>query len=100
MPRKKQPKNKDGPETSTARATITKVDLEAGYVSTSLNESIGDVESGTHVTFCTSVWKDDEIPQRGQVVSLSDFRLFARGWRAMSVQPVTPDTEEVDHEDN
>ena len=94
---KKRSKNKDGPPRSsdTTRATITKVDLDAGYVSTSLKKGIGKIKAGCHVTFSAEVWTDHEPPRKGQIVILSDFRRFTGGWRAMSAAPVTPDTPDI-----
>ena len=38
---------------------------------------------GDNITFTLSDWTGSEEPRKGEVVRLSEVRLFAKGWRAL-----------------
>jgi hypothetical protein len=43
----------------------------------------------TSISFSLTAWPSSEVaPSKGQCVTLSDVKQFARGWRATHVQPV------------
>ena len=46
------------------------------------------LSKGATITFSLSKWGGDGLPEKGQVVILTDVTKFAKGWRAGSARPV------------
>ncbi len=51
---------------------------------------VGDLRTDDSITFARDVWQGTEEPQVSQVVMLVNPMLYARGWRAREVYPITP----------
>lgn len=55
---------------------------------TSSSPKPASLRNDTFITFSLQVWKDEHEPWKGQIVALHDVRMFEKGWRALSAEPI------------
>jgi hypothetical protein len=78
------------PSQISVRGVVTSVhEGEEGFVSTSLHDTVGDIPEGTHITFSLKDWSGNNLPRKGQMVSLEQITLFEKGWRALCARPIS-----------
>lgn len=52
------------------------------------------IAKGTNITFTLCYWKFECEPRKGECITLSDIRRFAKGWRAFCAKPIMLDTSQ------
>lgn len=71
------------------RGVVTAVhEGNRGFASTFLEDAVGRIPEGTHITFSLVDWQSDVLPRKGQLVTLERVTLFEKGWRALRARPI------------